>query len=318
MPPAPSLPAQRNASGRLRVVCGCVLALSLLAGPAVAADLPVAPAAEALSLPFAHHVGERWGLRFEREERRGALAGPTRVSEAQAHVRSLYGRDLLVELTWRRVVEGTRVVELEPRRADNAEALDLLGGGRWLLRVDVRGTALAFLNACEVRTALARARKATLDDEAWLGAEAELLEGWNVAYGACGVPLVPSAERVTPLLAGDVEAGRDVRTLVLEHAAAALPGSARTPRVTALSVEARTHLRLAGKQGVSLERTSSTRYDLASGRLSGWRMSVTRSPEHGATAQSAGEREVEPFIERLAFTELAALDPAASAPLAAR
>jgi|GEM_PF-6747691 len=270
------------------------------AGVAVAEPgAPAVPVPEALSLPFAHQVGARWGLRFEREERRGEAAGPMRVSEAHAQVLSLYGRDLLVEVRWRRVLEAQQATELEPRRAASALALDELGGGRWLLRVDVRGTALSLLNADEARSALARARGAALDDAAWASAEADLLEGWNVVYGACGVALVPSTERVTPLLAGDVEAGHDARTLLLEHAQAPLAEAGHALRVTALSVNARTHVRFAGGQGVALERTSSTRYDLASGRLSGWRLSVRMTPR-----ASGRERGLERVVERLAFAEL--------------
>ncbi len=272
-----------------------------------------APAAEALSLPFAHQVGARWGLRFEREERRGEAVGPTRVSQAQAQVLSPLGRDLLVEVRWCRVLEGSEATELEPRRAASAAALDLLGGGRWLVRVDLRGTALSLLNAEEARAALARARGAALDDAAWAAAEADLLEGWNVVYGACGVPLLPSTEHVTPLLAGDVEAGHDARTLLLEHAEAPLPGAGRLPRVTALSVNARTHVRYVGGQGLALERTSSTRYDLASGRLSGWRLSVRTTP-HAAGREPGLER----VVERLAFAELPAVESAAPSALARR
>ncbi len=290
-----------------------VPALLLVAAGLGIRGAAAAPAAEALSLPFAHQVGARWGLRFEREERRGESVAPKRLSEAQAQVLSPYGRDLLVEVRWRRVVEGAQATELEPRRAASAQALDELGGGRWLLRVDLRGTALGLLNAEEARAALARARGGALDDATWVSAEADLLEGWNVVYGACGVPLLPSTEHVTPLLAGDVEAGHDARTLLLEHAEAPAPETGRPPRLTALSVNARTHVRYVGGQGLALERTSSTRYELASGRLSGWRLSVRTTP-HAAGREPGLER----VVERLAFAELPLVEVAEPPTLARR
>jgi hypothetical protein len=273
-----------------------VLALALPAAPRAAADPAPAPqAAEpAVALPYVHGVGDRFGLRIERERREPGRPSEVRRELADVHVLSPYGRDQLVEVRWQSVEVGGTALVLAPRRPETREALDALGGGRWLLRVDVHGSARELLNGDEVGAAWARARGSALDPDATLAATHDLLDVWNVVYAACGVPLVPSHERVT-WVGSDGTTGEgappatsapgrlhDVRVLRLERDA---------QRVTAWSVHARTRLH-EGATASPVDRTAGTRFDLATRRLSGWQLSVRRSPAGGA-------------VERVAFEELA-------------
>ena len=151
-----------------------------------------AVAQEPLAIPFEHRVGERWRLVVERREGSGGQEGPATESEVEAEVLSPYGRDLLVEVRALAMRAGGRRQALAPRAPENAAALDARGGGRLALRVDHQGSASDLLNGEEVRAALVRAGR-DVGETAWPAAKQALLEEWNTAYRACGVPLVPGA-----------------------------------------------------------------------------------------------------------------------------
>lgn len=261
------------------------LALGVLDATA-SAERPAAPepATAEVTIPFAHGVGDRWRLTFECEERGAEERAAVVVHEAEAAVLSPLGRDLLVELRWWQQTAAGRTLALWPRREESAAALDARGGGRLLLRVDVRGSALAVTNREEALAALERA-----EGRALAAAEAEqriqrLLDEWNVAYGACGVPLVPGATRSTPL--GDAGVvGDDERVLLPEGPEPAQP--------VAWSVRSSTALREAASGEPVVRVSAATRFDLVSRRLSGWQLTVRTDPARRS-------------VRRIAFAEHAA------------
>jgi hypothetical protein len=217
---------------------------------------------EAVAIPFGHRVGDRWRLHVERREERAGRAEPLVTSEAEAEVLSLYGRDLLVELRWLSVTEGARTLSLSPRSAENAASADLRGGGRLALRVDRQGTAVDVLNADEVRAALARARGRAVTEAAWPAEREALLVTWNTVYRACGVPITPGLDVVTPLRDAEArEVGRDARRLKVE------PRS--TAGAPALALASDTVVGDPAGAGDHWREVLTTRFDLDARKLSG-------------------------------------------------
>jgi hypothetical protein len=215
-----------------------------------------------VAIPFAHRVGERWRILVDRREDVGGRTGTTVATEAEAEVVSLYGRDFLVDLRWLSVTEAARTTVLASRSAANAPLLDARGGGRLSLRVDRQGTAVDLLNADEVRTALARARGRAIAESAWPAERTALLATWNTVYRACGVPIAPGTDVVTPLRDAEArEIGRDVRRLRVEARA--------TGRAPALALSTDTSFGDPAGAGDLWREVIQARYDLDAGRLSG-------------------------------------------------
>jgi hypothetical protein len=290
MPTPPSTTRRRS----LAVAAGLLLLAGLDAG--AEPERPAGDAREEVVIPFAHAVGERWRLSFQLEERRGDEAPVVVRHDADVAVLSPLGRDLLVDLTWTHRSEERETLALWPRREASAAALDQRGGGRLVLRVDAAGSALAVTNREEALVALERAAGRVFSPAQAEQRLAGLLEEWNVAYGACGVPLVPGAARVTALAAfGEPAGGTDERVLVAE--------GPEPSRPSAWSVRSFTAVPGADPREPAVKVSASTRFDLASRRLSGWQLTVRAE---------ASRREV----RRIAFAELAANEAPAPAAVA--
>ena len=250
-------------------------------------------------LPFEHRVGDVWRIVVQRRDGPvGAEEAPVTV-ESEAEVVSPLGRDRLVEVRAIAWTEGERTEPLVPRTPENAARLDARGGGRLALRVDRRGTALDVVNASEVRAALERAHRTTLDDAAWSAERGALLEEWNSVYQSCGVPLPLGQAHVTPLHAAERRVGEASATLSLEAG----------PRGEAAALRVRTQTRVDPRPGPGEAWSESTtaRFDLVQRRLEGTRVVVVQRAG-GGPATSV----------RLAFREDAVPDLAPLGSVASR
>lgn len=227
-------------------------------------------AAPRSTIPFRHRVGDRWRLVIERRAVEDGLEGPAEVLAHEAHVVSPLRRDFLVELlALERRTDDAREL-LQPRGPRNAASLDRLGGGRLALRVDRTGTAVGLENRDEVRRALERAHGAALPPPQAEALLADLLAGWNAAYRACGVPLVPGREVHTEIPALGAQ-GQDRRILAEEP--------------DALTLSALTVWREDRAPGTLLREHLCARFDLATGLLSG-----SHLEERSDGARRAGRR----------------------------
>jgi hypothetical protein len=202
------------------------------------------PSAAALQIPFAHTTGDRYRLHFDHEVIRDGKRTGWRSLDLAVHVIGPLGRDQMIELRWLQIAFGKQVVDLTSDVPRAASLRDEFGGGRMRIRVDSRGTATEILDWPRVEAALLRAgerrleRRRTregLDAHALAQARAELraslarprlepvlLADWNLAYGACGTPLllgVPTTRdvRVPRMDGGPTIAARDRRQLSEEQ-----------------------------------------------------------------------------------------------------
>jgi hypothetical protein len=283
------MPTPRPPTRRLALALAAGLSLGAGSDAGAEPQRPAGDPREEVVIPFAHAVGERWRLSFELEERRGEEAPVVVRLDAEVLVLSPLGRDLLVDLTWTHRTQGRETLALWPRREESAATLDQRGGGRLVLRVDAGGSALAVANREEALLALERAAGRALPPAEAEQRLAGLLEEWNVAYGVCGVPLVPGAARVTALAAhGEPVVGTDERVLVAEGPEPARP--------SAWSVRSFTAVPGSDPREPALKISASTRFDLSSRRLSGWQLTVRRE---------ASRRDV----RRIAFAEHPAPEP---------
>jgi hypothetical protein len=274
------VPGCRRFPVRRAVRAGLVLAAAAVALGAASALAPAAAEGDScVSIPFGHRVGEEYALRFEQEEERDGGAASRVATEVRVRVVSPYRDDLLVELTWLAIDVDGRRLALRPRSAENAAALDRLGGGLLLARVARDGTAREVLNWDEVQRALTRhAASGGTASETSLArpvVEPLLLREWNVAYAACGLAMVPERSVETPVEVPDVLGSTrfpavDTRTIRVARR--------RDGGVTSLEVSSRLSVVLSasaakaeGREAASLRilQSGSTSYDVGSGLLAG-------------------------------------------------
>ena len=231
-----------SVSGRVLLV---LLASLPVAVPAAAAPDRSGgrPSAAAVQIPFAHGAGARYRLHFDHEVIRNGKPAGQRSLDLAVHVIGPVGPDLMVELRWLRIGIGKELVDLTANNPRAAAMRDEFGGGQMRIRVDRRGTATEILDWPRVEAALQRAGERRLErrrvregldakalTEARLALRTSLdrtrlqpvlLADWNLAYGACGTPLllgVPATRdvRVPRMDGGPPLAARDRRQLIEE------------------------------------------------------------------------------------------------------